>query len=128
VDFGSKRIGMAVGDSVYRLTSALPTIAASGTLAIDAKVIGKAAAAESAEAVVVGVPKNVPGLSDRMERICLQLVERLKDEGLQVFTVDESFSSLEGEQLLARSTRSRRREKLDGEAARVILERFFAAE
>jgi len=128
VDFGTKRIGIAVGDSELGIASARSTFPASGSLAKDADAIQKLAKQEGAEAVVVGVPLNPEG-SDRMHQVCLQLAGRIEQLGFQVFTVDERLSSFEGEENLKTVFRpSAARRHIDAEAARLILERFFRGE
>src|SRR5947209_7042189 len=122
VDFGSKLHGIAVGESEHAITSSRPPIKASGTLAKDAAAIAELARKEDADLVVVGIPVNIPEKSERMRRICEQLVERLREQGLTVRTIDEALSSVEGEARLASVyTANVVKKQVHGEAARVIL-------
>jgi len=123
VDFGSKRIGVAVGDTELKLATPRPNISASGTLATDASAIVVEARASGAAAVVVGIPG---GYEDgRMERICRQLADRISDHGIPVYLIDESLTSVAAEASMAHLKASRRRKLKDSEAACLILERFF---
>lgn len=122
IDFGGRRIGVAVGESVPLATSARAPLNATGSLERDAKAIAEIVKKEMADGVVVGIPLNPLG-SDRMERICRQLADRLMRAGMLVFTIDESLSTIESEVRLAGV--SKRRKRIDGESARVILERHF---
>jgi putative holliday junction resolvase len=127
VDFGGTRIGIAVGESASGITTARKNLPASGTLKRDAEAIRDLAQREEAEAVIVGLPLNEDGSPSKMANICQQLAERIRETGINVFTVDESLSSVEAERYLSGGTlkASQRRKLRDGEAARLILERFF---
>ena len=126
VDFGFKRIGLAVGDTDHGITAALPNLKASGKLAEDAALVTEIAIKENADGIVVGIPKNPMHADTRMERICLLLVDRIKERGYEVYTVDEAFTSLESEQNLAAITNKKKiKGHVDGEAARLILEKFI---
>lgn len=124
VDFGGKRIGIAVGDAEFRVTSARPPLGAAGDLRKDALAIAELARREGVDAIVVGIPF---AQDSRMQSVCLQLAERIREQGLSVQTVDESFTSIESESNLRSlgGTAAKRRRMRDGEAARLILERFF---
>lgn len=127
VDFGSKRIGLAVGETELRVASPLDTLAASGSLRRDASAIDEAARREQAAALVVGVPLDERGEATPMARICLQLAERLRELEWNVHTQDESMSSVQAESGLVYERASQRRRRRDATAACVILERFFEA-
>lgn len=129
VDFGSKRIGLAVGDSEFGIPSGRPNLAASGSLDRDAENLSKVAKEEQAGILVIGVPVNEPGKSGRMERVCRQLAERLRTLGWEVHEIDESMTSVEGAaNLTAVYRKGAVKSRLDGVAAALILERFFDAQ
>lgn len=129
VDWGSARIGLAVGESETGIASAKPNLLASGSLTGDAEAIMRAARAEGADRIVVGLPVNPlsggtsepvlmirpptakahsDGLAlkpphpdlDKMERLCASLAERLREGGWDVDTIDETLSSHEADTLL----------------------------
>ena len=127
IDLGLKRIGIAVGDSEYAVTSARPAVEASGTLARDAQSIADLAKREQAEALVVGLPLGSGGDDGKIAKAGLKLAEKLRDLGWAVYTVNEALTSVEAEQNLRREDHkaSVRRRLRDGEAARLILERYF---
>ena len=127
VDFGSKRIGLATGETTSRLTTPLKTIQASGSLQKDAEKIKSISETQQTDFIVVGVPYALDGTIGAQAKICLLLVEKLQHLGLPVYTVDETLSSIEAEEAskeigLRRATRRKIR---DTESARIILERFF---
>lgn len=125
VDFGSKRIGLAVGDAEHGIASPCGLLTSSGTLLKDAEAIGAVGRREQADLLVVGLPLELDGTHSPMSRVCGQLAAKLQAIGWDVRTVDESFSSIEAEEGLVYDRASQRRKRRDGAAACVILERFF---
>lgn len=129
IDFGSKRIGIAVGESEHRISSARKPIEASGTLKKDAEAISRLGKEELADRLVLGIPVNPEG-DDRMARVCGKLAEQLRELGWVVDTVDEAFTSVAAESDLAEMgwKASERKKLRDGEAAIRILERYWHGE
>jgi putative Holliday junction resolvase len=127
VDFGSKRIGIAVGDSGPQLAAPRPNLAASGTLARDAEAIEAKMRVEGAEAVVIGLPLGAEGEATAMSRICEKLALALEARGIIVHRIDESLTSRSSLDTMrdAGLKGSERRKRRDGEAACRILERFW---
>ncbi len=127
VDFGFKRIGLALTDSKIGLPTALQTMEATGTLKRDAENIAQRARREGADTIVLGLPVEPSGEEGRMARICRQLAEHLQGHGLSVHLVDEAMSSFlsEGSMIEAGMKASHRKKRLDGKAASVILERYL---
>lgn len=127
VDFGFKRIGLALTDSEVGLPHALAPMAAAGSLKRDAAGIADVAKAQEAEAIVLGLPIEPSGEEGRMARICRQLASELEGHGFTVRLVDETMSSYaaEGAMIEAGVKASTRKRKLDGEAASLILERYL---
>lgn len=128
VDFGRKRIGLAVGVTEAGIASPRMRLEATGTLERDAAAIAAKAKSEEADAVVVGVPLlDNPPDGGRQQRICRMLAESLESRGLKVYTVDEAMTTVEAESLLrdAGLSAAKRGARRDGEAAARILERFM---
>jgi len=124
VDFGSKRIGIALGETEGRVASPRPALVPSGKLKTDALTLTKLAQAESAEAIALGIPDYD---DDKMANICRRLASEIEALGYQVHLVDESFTSVEAESVLLEMgfKASHRKRMRDGEAACRILDRFF---
>ena len=129
IDFGGKRIGVAVGESDHRVASPRPNLQASGTLARDAQAIRAVMEKERADLVVVGLPTDVEG-ETRMSQVCRRLGQSLEALGVRVVLVDESQTSAEAERDMADAglKGSERRHRSDAEAACRILERYFVEE
>lgn len=123
VDFGSKRIGLALASVEGRLPKSLGIIAPSGTLKKDAAVLFAKAKDVGAEVIALGLPINDGYEDQKMSRVCQLIAGHLKDLGARVELIDESGSSLEAEELL-RERNSKG--SVDAEAACIILDRFLA--
>lgn len=128
MDLGRVRIGLAVGESEFKIATPRTAIAASGTLAKDAIAIDEVARREEVDRIVVGQPVNSE--DERMARVCGMLADSIRTLGWQVDLVDESFTSVQAEANLVQSDLkgSDRRARRDGEAAAIILERYFDGE
>ena len=127
IDFGFKRIGIAIGNSEFAIATSKPTLKASGKLKTDAEAIYQIAKKEDAEAFVVGIPYFSDGSESKFTKICLKFTEELKKFNLPVHTIDEAISSIQADtQLKEMGYKGAARKKLkDSEAACEILYRYF---
>lgn len=133
VDFGLRRIGLALSDPGEVVATPLKSLVLSSVRNAPAAVAAAAREAE-AEAVVVGVPLGLEGEEARTE---VRRVERFatalrRELGLPVHLVDESFSSREAEDLAPGGPGGEGRAKRRGPgsdshavAAAVILQRWL---
>ena len=126
VDWGGKRIGIAVAETDPFALGTRPSLAASGKLKVDSQAIYQRYKVEEANAIVLGLPIEEDGVEGKMARIIRQLAGHLETAGAIVQLVDESFTSVEAETMLLETDMkaSERRKVRDGEAAARILERF----
>lgn len=126
MDFGRRRIGLAVGESDHRVATPRPPLAASGKLATDADRLAEFARSEGCDAIVVGLPL-IEGETTPMSRIAERLTVELRQRGWVAHTVDEALTSVAAEAALAGAgfKASQTKRRVDGEAAARILERFF---
>jgi len=127
IDFGFKRIGVAVAETEFGIVTARPPFAASGALKNDAAAIVKLAKREEVAAVVIGLPVEESGEEGRMARICRMLGSHIEGNGMPVHLVDESMTSIQADDSLREEglKASQRRKLRDGEAAALILERYL---
>lgn len=128
VDFGRKRIGLAVGEVSAGLANARPTLAASGTLTRDAEQLVAWAQREEVDGLVLGLPMDAEGRPTSLAPIIEKLGSLLQSRGVRVWLVNEALTSAESEALMRQHglTAAERRYRVDGESACRILERFFA--
>jgi len=130
-DFGLKRIGIAVGDTLT--ASAAPRPAAHVRAGRpDWQVIDREVRAAQPSCLVLGIPYNADGSPGSLTAAARRFGTLLQSRfGLGVEHVDERWSSLEASAVLAlhraRGVRRRRvrRDEVDSTAAAVILERWL---
>ncbi len=128
IDYGTKRIGLAVGDDHTRVASPLKMLDAVGRAVDDARAVLRIAAEYDVDAFVVGLPLNMDdseGPQAKMTRAFGDELARLA--GRTVLYHDERLTSVEAEELMrpAELTRKKRKKRLDSVAALVILQNFL---
>jgi putative Holliday junction resolvase len=128
LDHGSRRLGVAVGDSETGMAFARPAIRRRGGAA-DLEAVASLVTSEGAELVVLGLPRNMDGSEGPQAAAARAFGDRLVEIGLEVAYVDERLTSWEaGERLGARGVRpSRQSGELDSAAARLILQEYLDA-
>lgn len=126
IDFGGKRIGVAVGETDHKVATPRPQIEATGTLRLDAANIFALANKEETTTVIIGTPMNGDE-ETKMSRICRMLGAEIEKLGGTVEYVDESLTSVQAEEALKNQhwTAATVKKHLDSEAACQILERYF---
>ena len=116
-DFGTRRVGVATGNTLTRQAQPLRTIAAEGDARFAA--IGRLIDEWQPSALVVGVPFHPDGAphdnTDRARRFARQLHGRF---GLAVHEVDERYTTTEAASDGARD--------LDAASAAIILNQFLS--
>lgn len=124
IDFGRKRIGIAITDDSGHNAYPLGTIKRRSHRA-DTETVRACIAERDLVRIVVGLPLNMDGSEGPMARAVRAFAERLAAAtGLPVELYDERLSSFEAEERLrtAPSSRAARRRAVDAVAAVVILE------
>ncbi|MEX2272752.1 MAG: Holliday junction resolvase RuvX [Vicinamibacterales bacterium] len=133
VDFGARRIGLALSDATGMLASPWKAIDGGGgpraaAERLRAIVAELAAEADGLAAVVVGLPRRLDGSdNDHTPIVRVFAAELARLSGLPVILQDERLSSHEAESRLAVRERDwrRRKAKLDAAAAAVILQDYL---
>jgi putative Holliday junction resolvase len=127
-DFGTKRIGVAVGDFETGLAHPLTTLAI-----VDNKdrfaAIGQLIAEWRPVRLVVGLPARTDGGEHPVGRLARRFAQRLEGRfGVRAELVDEHLTSHDAEQSLrsAGARGARLKAGLDAVAAQRILEAYFA--
>ena len=126
-DFGTRRIGVAVGNTLLRVARPLTTIA---TEANAPRFAAVAALIETwrPDVLVVGRPVHADGtpheMTSRAERFARQLEGRF---GLEVARVDERYTTEEAEAALAQAgvRAGERKAVRDQVAAQLVLQSWF---
>ena len=126
-DFGEKRIGVAVGESILKFAHPLTTINAEENEAKFAQ-IGALIKEWRPALLVVGLPMQMDGEAHLLTQLSKKFAQRLEGRfNLPVVMVDERLSSAEAAQNLnaAGVKGIKQKAMLDAVAAQTILQSYF---
>ncbi len=122
IDYGAKRVGIALMHKVARLPRPLTTLANTEALVenIDAIILK-----EQVGLVVVGVPRQMDGSESTQSQECEAFARRLGQVlSVPVHTTDETLSSEEAIAALEATGKPYEKSEIDALSAALILERF----
>ncbi len=125
IDYGTKRIGLAVCDPAETIASPLGVIERRADLT---KKIAEVVESEGVEAVVLGLPLNMDDSAGPQAKLVFRFAEQLEESlNIPVYFQDERLSSFGAEEKLASAdfTRKKKRKHLDAVAAAEILQAFL---
>jgi putative holliday junction resolvase len=118
-DYGEKRIGVAVGNTLLRQARAL-TIIANRNREYRFETVGKLIGEWQPNALVVGLPSHPDGTPHAMTQQAKRFGNQLNGRfSLPVTWIDERYSSVAAAAALGRD------DAIDAEAARIILQQYF---
>ncbi|MCA9127793.1 MAG: Holliday junction resolvase RuvX [Planctomycetales bacterium] len=127
LDYGSARIGIAICDPSQTWISPLETYSRRNAK-LDGEFFGRLVEEEALVGFVVGLPIHCDGKESQKSAEARSFGTWLTDlTGLPVVLFDERFTTSEARQLLAQHAGSgkKKRKKLDGLAAHLILSHFL---
>jgi putative Holliday junction resolvase len=127
IDYGDKRTGLAVSDSLGFMASGVGTVKANGDRALVAIIIEKINEL-GAKKIVLGNPINMDGSHGPRSQKAEAFAEKLREAtGLEVVLVDERCSTMEAYQYLnATDTRGKKRkDSVDTLSAQIILQDYL---
>jgi putative Holliday junction resolvase len=117
-DFGARRIGVAIGNSVTREARPLTTVNA-GTVSARWDAVAALVAEWEPARLVVGIPRHPDGTRHEMTARCERFARQLEGRtGRPVARVDERYTSAV----------SARADDVDAAAAALILQQWFDEE
>ncbi len=128
IDHGTKRIGLAIGDSQLAIVSPLEPIQSRGRIDDDIAALLKIADEYGADEFVVGLPLNMDDTEGPQAKLTRQFGEAIQTKsGRKVHYFDERLSSFAADELLRDGdfTRKQHRSRQDGVAAQVLLQAFL---
>jgi putative Holliday junction resolvase len=131
IDFGNRRIGLAVSNSDQLSAYPVETIERGRSLAADLATLRARLTALEVRRVVVGLPLNMDGTIGPQARAVQAFARRLEEAtGIPVELCDERLSSFEAEERLKGIPvrRNRRKLAIDAVAASVILESWLRSQ
>jgi len=128
VDYGTRRIGTAIGDAATGIASPATTIPGTGSTERDAHRVARFAAEHGATGAVIGLPLNMDGSVGPQAKITKRFASALaRAAGLRVELWDERLTTFQANEWLRESglTRAKRKRKRDAIAAQIILQSFL---
>ncbi|HEY0635255.1 MAG TPA: Holliday junction resolvase RuvX [Gammaproteobacteria bacterium] len=124
-DFGTRRIGVAVGQELTGTARPLTTLT-SRDGGPDWAAISRLIEEWQPAALVVGIPWHMDGSEMELTRLATRFGNRLRGRyNLPVFTVDERLTSAEAEQLLHEEGQRFDQGAVDQVAAQLILQSWL---
>ncbi|QCP50784.1 Holliday junction resolvase RuvX [Trinickia violacea] len=122
-DYGEKRIGVAIGNSLTRHARAL-VVLQNRNREYRFEAVGKLIGEWRPDALVVGLPCHPDGTPHEMTQLAKRFGNQLNGRfNLPVTWVDERYSSVEAEADIRQG--AARADMLDAEAARIILQQYL---
>jgi putative Holliday junction resolvase len=127
IDFGLKRLGLAVSDPLGITAQGLPTLQRT-RLEEDLRRLGRLAEEYSAETVILGNPLGLSGGATEMSRRVAEFAEKLRKQlKCPVELWDERLTSVEANRVLRDSGMGigKRRQAADRVAATLLLQNYL---
>lgn len=121
VDYGTKHIGLAIGETEVKMAFAKRVIPSTGNPQRDARIIARYCEEEECASVVVGLPVRALGEEGEQARITREFGEELRKIGLLVEYWSERYTSIAAEEKLSHLKPKKVKEVADSEAARMML-------
>ena len=126
LDYGERRIGMAVSDELEIAAHPLPTLARDGG---ELDRIALLAQERGATRIVVGMPIRMDGTEGPQARKVRGFVQTLRKRlpRLEVETMDERLTTAQAQRFLIQGNvrREQRKEKVDKTAAAILLQSYL---
>jgi putative holliday junction resolvase len=129
VDFGHKRIGLALSDETGTIAQGLDYIDGGGIAAVSRE-IARLCEERRAGKIVVGVPVRLDGRpSEQTERTLAFIAELKRATTIPVAQWDERLTSVQAQRVLLEGNvrRSDRKQKIDKIAAQIMLQSYLDA-
>ena len=127
LDFGERRIGVAVSDALNIIAQSVGTIERKG-IKNDLKKIKDLVQEYAAAILIVGLPLNMNGTEGKSANRAVDFVNELKKEiDIRVEMVDERLTTAQGERIFLEAdlSRKKRKKNIDKIAAQLILQNYL---
>ncbi len=126
-DFGEKKIGVAVGNSITRTAHPLETIRKIKKIERN-QIIDNLLKEWEPNLLVVGLPLNEDGTESRLTELAKNFAEKIRNRSkIDTVMIDERYTSVEAKLLVRESTNNiiKGSQVIDQVAAKIILESYF---
>ena len=127
LDFGEKRIGVAVSDSLNIIAQSVGIIERKG-IKNDIKSVQDLVEKHDAGKLIVGLPLNMNGTEGKSANLAIDFVNELKKEiNICVEMIDERLTTAQGERIFLEAdlSRKKRKKNIDKIAAQLILQNYL---
>jgi len=127
IDYGGKRVGIAVTDTLQMIANPLTTLSPDQLISFLKEYTGK----EEVEEIVVGLPKDLFNNDTHATAMVEGLVKTLREtfESLRIITVDERYTSKIAKAAISISGLSKKKRKdknlIDKTSASLILQTYL---
>ncbi|MDR0532922.1 MAG: Holliday junction resolvase RuvX [Verrucomicrobiales bacterium] len=125
LDYGDKRIGVAISDETLSLANPLPFIANNGSVKKIAEQLRALITEKNVTLLIIGVPRNMDGSygpsAEKARSFSKQLGELLQ---IEIKNIDERLSTVEASRRLHEAGKNARQQKtlIDSNSACVMLQ------
>lgn len=131
IDYGTKRIGLAICDELQIVASPFAQLEGSGSeMLADALAVVKAAEEYQIDEYVVGMPYNMDGSEGPQGQLCrefCEVLEQVSSKKAHLFDERLTSEAAEGKLLETGLTKKKRKARTDMLAAAIILQSFLDA-
>ena len=127
IDYGDKRIGVALSDLLCIISSPYEVFINKGEME-SLNHLDKIIKENDVDEIAMGLPLNMDGSEGERAKLHREFGQRLSDfSGVKVYFVDERLTSAEAEEILVSSgvRREKRKELIDKLSAQIILQTFI---
>lgn len=128
IDFGLKRIGLAIGNENFKMAFPYKTIIKKDNLSLF-KELEEIITKEKINKIIIGFPTYLNGEESLTTKQVRNFINKLKSKfKLPISTVNEALTSFEAENILkeyGKSKKSKKKEIIDQIAAVIILDTYF---
>ncbi|MCB7129442.1 MAG: Holliday junction resolvase RuvX [Candidatus Brocadiales bacterium] len=128
IDYGRKRIGLAVSDPLCITAQGLPTLERGDLSGHDMDVLAGVIREREVDEIVVGLPLNMDGTRGEIAREALAFAGELRKRfALPVHMMDERLSTVRAHRAMKEGglTRKKRAGKVDKISAQLILQDYL---
>ena len=127
IDYGDKRIGVALSDLLCIISSPYEVFINKGEME-SLNHLDKIIKENDVDEIAMGLPLNMDGSEGERAKLHREFGQKLSDfSGVKVHFVDERLTSAEAEEILVSSgvRREKRKELIDKLSAQIILQTFI---
>lgn len=127
IDWGARRIGVAVSDLSWGFVFVRDAVVVARGANNHADLIARLAKAEDVKGVIIGLPVRGDGTESETSRMVREFADSLARQiDLPICFIEENLTSAAAQESMGRVRVRDLKEKLDSEAAKVILENAIA--